>query len=350
MRYCLKVIGCLIVGVCLLAFMVLPGSAAQDKGTVYYLVPTLIDDFQTESVSSIEKTLGSLGYKVVTLDGQNRSDVQINQLDDVILLKPTAIVIAAVDFDAVVTGIEKARAAGIPVLCFDRQIRSTMFDFTSVAGTVEMGQAAATETARLLKERYGSVKGKVLQIGGDPGDNYSLDIKKGFDETMKPYPDVEIVQKAALQWEPSNAGNVAENQLLAHKDIDLIVVHAGLLLPPVVAALEGRGYKKGDIMLISTNGEPIGLELIRTGWEQVEVEQPLYAQVYGLAMFIDKVIAGEKLEPGTYDVLGLPSTLTKEKWGMNLKIPGAVITKANVDQDRFWGNLKAPSAPVQVVK
>ena len=142
-------------------------AMAQDKGTIFYLVPTLLDEFQTESVSSMEKSIESLGYEVKTLDGQNRSDVQLNQLDDVILLKPKAIIMAAVDFDSVTPGIEKARAAGIPVIQFDRLITSTMSDFTSVAGTIEIGEVAAAEISRLLSERYGSVKGKVLQILGD---------------------------------------------------------------------------------------------------------------------------------------------------------------------------------------
>ena len=66
-----------------------------------------------------------MGYKVTSLDAQNRADLQLNQLEDVINTKPDAIIMNAVDFDAIVPGIEKARAAGIKVLNFDRQIRST---------------------------------------------------------------------------------------------------------------------------------------------------------------------------------------------------------------------------------
>ena len=129
-----------------------------------------------------------VGYEVVSLDGDNKTDTQLNQINDVIELKPAAIILAAVDFDAAKTGIEKMRAAGIPVMIFDRQITSTPSDFTSVAGTVEIGYVAADEAARLLKEKYGSVKGKVLQILGDPGDPYTLDIQKGFEEKMAAYP------------------------------------------------------------------------------------------------------------------------------------------------------------------
>lgn len=325
-------------------------AMAQDKGTIYYLVPTLLDEFQTESVSSMEKSIESLGYDVKTLDGQNRSDVQLNQLDDVILLKPKAIVMAAVDFDSVTPGIEKARAAGIPVIQFDRLITSTMSDFTSVAGTIEIGEVAAGEISRLLSERHGSVKGKVLQILGDPGDSYTLDIQKGFEDKMAAHGDVEIITKAAMQWEASNAGDIAENQLLVNKDIDLIFVHAAHLAVPVVAVLEANGKQPGEVMLVSSNGAPVGLDLIRNGWEQVEVEQPLYAQVYAVAMFIDKLANGEELTAGTYNVLGLDGVLSKESWGWNLKVPGAAITKDNVDESRFWGNLKAPTDPVAVVK
>src|SRR5829696_6616495 len=130
---------------------------AQSKGTVYYLVPTLLDEFQTESIKAIEKFMGDVGYETVSLDAQNRTDLQQNQMNDVINLKPMAVILAAVDFEAMKPGIEKARAAGIPVMIFDRQIKSTPSDFTSVAGTVEIGQIAAQEIQRLLKEKKGSV-------------------------------------------------------------------------------------------------------------------------------------------------------------------------------------------------
>ena len=340
-----------LLGTLLMAMLMVSNTVlAQDKGTVIYLVPTLLDEFQTESVNSIESTFKSIGYEVKTLDGQNRSDVQINQFEDAILLQPKAIILAAVDFDSVVPGIEKAQAAGIPVLIFDRQITSIETALTSVAGTVEIGQVAAGEISRLLQERHGSVKGKVLQILGDPGDAYTLDIQKGFETDMQAHPEVEIITHAAMQWEASNAGDIAEDQLLVNPDIDLIFVHAAHLAVPVVSVLESKGKKPGEVMLVSSNGAPVGLDLIRQGWEQVEVEQPLYAQVYGLAMFVDKIVAGEELTAGTYDVIGLQSELSKEKWGWNLKIPGAAITKGNVDDSKYWGNLKPPTEPVQIIE
>ena len=326
------------------------GPAAAEQGRVYYMIPTLLDEFQTESQKAIEQVFGGMGYQVTSLDAQNRADLQLNQLEDVINLKPDAIIVAAVDFDAIVPGVEKARAAGIKVMVFDRQIRTTPFELTSVAGTVEIGKLSAGEAIRLLTERKGAAKGKVLQILGDPGDNYTLDIQKGFEARMAAEaPDVVLVTKAAAQWEPTNAGKIFEDQLLVNTDIDMVFTHSSHLTVPIVSLMEAKGLKPGDMLLISATGMPVGLDNIRHGWQQAEVEQPTYAQVYGLAMFTPKILRGEKLEPGTYDVIGLQSELSIEAWGPNLKIPGSVITKDNVDDKRFWGNLGVPKVPVAVV-
>jgi ribose transport system substrate-binding protein len=323
---------------------------AQDKGTIYYLVPTLIDEFQTTSVTAIEKFMGDVGYKTVSLNADNKTDVQQGQMNDVIALKPAAIVLAAVDFNALKPQIEAARAAGIPVMEFDRQITSTTSDLTSVAGTVAIGEVAAGEIERLLKEKNGEVKGKVLQVLGDPGDPYTLDIQKGFEDKMAAFPDVTIITHPAMQWEASNAGSIVADQLLANPDIDLVFVHAAHLAVAAVASLEAAGKKPGDVLLVSSNGAPVGLDLIRKGWEQVEVEQPLFAQAAALAMFTDKVVAKEELKPGTYDVLGLEGTLTIEDWGPNIKLPGAAITADNVDDPKFWGNMKTPETPISPIE
>ncbi|HEV7252479.1 MAG TPA: sugar ABC transporter substrate-binding protein [Mesorhizobium sp.] len=323
---------------------------AQSKGTVYYLVPTLLDEFQTGSVSALEMFLGQVGYDMETLNADNKTDLQQSQVNDVIALKPTAVILAAVDFNALKPSIEAVRAAGIPIVQFDRQITSTPSDFTSVAGTVEIGHVAADTVQKLLSGKNGAVKGKVLQVLGDPADPYTLDIQKGFEEKMKAFPEVTLISLPAMQWEASNAGTIVSDQLLANPDIDLIFNHAAHLSVAAAAALESAGKKPGDVLMLSSNGAPVGLDLIRKGWMQAEVEQPLYAQAAAVAMFIDKVVNKEEIKPGEYDVLGLKGVVTIEAWGPNIKIPGAAITKDNVDDPAFWGNQKPPTETVKPVE
>lgn len=339
-----------LMGAVALATSVSAPALSEAKGTVYYMVPTLLDEFQTGSVSALEMFLKQVGYEMKTLNADNKTETQQSQMNDTIALKPAAIILAAVDFNALKPSIEAARAAGIPVVEFDRQITSTKSDFTSVAGTVEIGHIAAAEAEKLLKAKNGSAKGKVLQVLGDPADPYTLDIQKGFEEKMKAFPDVTIISKPAMAWEASNAGTIVADAIVANPDIDLIFSHAAHLSVAAVASLEAAGKKPGDVMMMSSNGAPVGLDLIRKGWLNVEVEQPLYAQAAAVAMFMDKIVNKQEIKPGEYDVLGLKSTVTNEEWGPNIKIPGAAISKDNVDNPSFWGNLKPPAGTISSVQ
>ncbi len=339
-----------IFGVLALVVAALTPAFAQSKGTVYYLVPTLLDEFQTGSVSALEMFLKQVGYEMKTLNADNKTDAQQSQMNDVIALKPSAIILAAVDFNALKPSIEAARAAGIPVVEFDRQITATESDFTSVAGTVEIGYVAAASAEKLLTEKKGGVKGKILQVLGDPADPYTLDIQKGFEEKMKAFPDVQIISVPATGWAADVAGTIVSDQLQANPDIDLIFSHAAHLSVAGVASLESAGKKPGDVMMMSSNGAPVGLDLIRKGWLNVEVEQPLYAQAAAVAMFMDKIVNKQEIKPGEYDVIGLKGTVTKEAWGPNIKLPGAAIDKSNVDDPSFWGNLKPPTSSVKSVE
>jgi ribose transport system substrate-binding protein len=335
-----------------LSVLIVNGSAsvhAETKGKIYYFIPDSGGPFYPDSAKVLEQFLGQEGYEVTTLDATNKSDLQLNQIDNVINLKPKAIIVAAVDFDAVVPGIEKAVAAGIPAISFDRQIKGAKLGLTSLAGTTEIGHSAAEQTIDLLKKRYGEVKGKVLQITGDPGDAYSVSVREGFDEIMKDHPNVSVVTKAAMQWEPTNAANIAQDQLQTTPNTDVIFYHSGYLASAVVAVVQGAGKKAGEVMMLDADGDPGGLAQIRAGWEQVAVQQPMQAQCYAIAMFLDKILRGQEIKAGKYEVLGLPSELTIEKWGPNIKIPGNVITKANVDDPSNWGNGKAPSVEVRPV-
>jgi ribose transport system substrate-binding protein len=189
----------------------------------------------------------------------------------------------------------------------------------------------------------------VLQILGDPGDPYTLDIQKGFEEKMAAFPDVTIITQPAMQWAADAAGSIAQDRLLTDPDIDLIFNHAAHLSVAVAAVLEAAGKKPGEIMMMSSNGAPVGLDLIRKGWLQVEVEQPMFAQAAALAMFADKVVNHEEIKAGNYDVTGLPSVLTIEA-GAQHQDPGAAITKDNVDDPKFWGNMKPLTDPITPVE
>jgi len=323
-----------------LALGLLGFQAYAQKGLVFYLSPNQFDEFQTTASKLIAKYVTAAGYECRELVAGNEDvTLQLNQLDNAITQKPKAIILAACNGEAVIDGVQKARAAGIPVIAFDRIISSTKVDFHSVAGCYRMGVLCAGEVARLLKQKYGSVKGTVLDIMGDPGDSYTVLIEQGFQDVMKKdYPDVQIATKIADGWAAEKAANIADDYLVAYPKTDLIFSHAEHLAAAISSVLDTKGYKKGEIIMVSTAGMPMGLNLVRDGWLQSTVEQPLAAQAEGVAMFLKDIIAKKQLKLGKYTVGGFESELSMETYGPILRIPGSVITLQNVEDPKFWGN------------
>ena len=333
-----------------LATLTLSSSAAsaQERENVY-LLPGRCDEIHSASVRALDRFMSDVGQTVRTVDAENRADIQLEQMKDAVETSPAAIILAAIDVDALKPQIDQARKRGARIMILGRPSTDTPTDFTAVVDTAGMGKAAAGETERLLRQRNGAVRGKVLQVLGDPADPATLELQRGFEETMKPYADVEVMSLPASRWDAAIAGRIVADQLGAHPDLDLVFVHSSYLAVAAVASLKAAGKKPGDVLLVSSKGAPAGLDLIRQGWAQAEVEYPLYAQMASIARFTRGVVMNEEIKPGRYDVLGLEATLTADSLGRHLEIPASVITRSNVDDRRWWGNRTLPTETVDAI-
>ncbi len=315
-------------------------TTAGGKGTVYYLAATYSNTASLLQGVFMEKYGEEAGFDMKLLIAQMDANTQINQMDSAISQKATAIIVRAVDTATLVGTVEKGRDAGIPIINFDGLITSTYFDFQVVIDVDVMGKMAADECLKLLKEKNGSEKGKILEVMGDLGDSFTIIMDGGFMSVMDKYPDITVIKKDTPGWETVAAANVVSDQLTASADIDIIYMHADSRLPAIIPVLEGKGYKPDDIKIVGADGDPAALQLIRDGWLNVTVGINLLPEVYGVYQFIDQVIAKEEIKSGTYDVQGLQEELKIEEWGPTLYVPGMLITKKNVDDPTLWGNAK----------
>ena len=71
---------------------------------------------------------------------------------------------------------------------------------------------------------------------------------------------------------------------------------------------------------------------------------------HDVVVVTQKIVSKAEIAPGEYDFIGLTGTVTNEAWGPNIKLPGAAIDKSNVDDPKFWGNLKPPTDTVKSIE
>jgi len=339
----MKRIGIILLILVIMASAAMAGGqkqAVKGKGVLYYMLPALLDEFQSGTKLMVEKYGKEQGFEVKSLNANNNAQVQNDQMDDAIAQKPSAIILNAVDASTITASVNKARNAGIPVLVYDRFITDTTLDFHSVVGTVKMGEIAAAECVKLLKKKYNAEKGSVLELMGDPGDMYSVLIDQGFRNSLAKHPSISVVVKEAAGWDITVTARALDDQLTAGSKFDIIFIHADFRVPAITPVLERHGYKAGDVLIIGTDGMPSGLDQIRNGWMIETVAVPMVQQVWGLFQFMDKVLAKKTIAAGGYDVKGIKAELKIEKWGPTLYLPGEIISKDNVNNPELWGNIK----------
>ena len=116
--------GALALGAAVLALATWQPAMAQQQGTIYYMIPTLIDEFQTETENTIESVFGGMGYQVVSLDAQNQAGSAVQPDGGRDRAQAGRDHHRRGRLRAILPGVEKAHAAGIQVMVYDRHIRA----------------------------------------------------------------------------------------------------------------------------------------------------------------------------------------------------------------------------------
>ncbi|MDK2799070.1 MAG: ribose transport system substrate-binding protein [Clostridiales bacterium] len=132
-----------------------------------------------------------LGIKVTFEGPKDESMVaeQVAMVENAIAKKADAILLAALDTEALVPVVEKAHDAGIPVLMFDSNVNSDIPLSFVATDNVAAGALAAKEMAKMI-----GGKGKIGIIAHNEGTSTAIERRDGFkNEIEKNYPDIEIV-------------------------------------------------------------------------------------------------------------------------------------------------------------
>ena len=182
---------------------------------------------------------------------------QMSQLEDVIVRKPDAIVFVPVDYKAMVPGVEKVNAAGIPVVNFiDRSSGGKFISFVG-ADDYTLGMA----TARHLIQGMGS-KGNVVIIEGVRGSLTSNDRVRGFNAAIKEAPGVKLLASQPANYQRLQALQVMENLMQSHPQIDGVLAANDAMALGALEALDGA---KRKARVVGINATKEGVDAIKAG-------------------------------------------------------------------------------------
>ena len=208
---------CLLLLCCLVFFTQCKNAAKQaGQKKIAVVISTLNNPwfvFLGETAAAKAKTLG---YDAKIFDSQNNTALESDHFENIIVSGFDAILFNPTDANGSVANVLKAKAAGIPVFCMDREINSADAATSQILSDSYSGAVAIGKyfTQQLNK------KGNYVELLGLVGDNNTWARSKGFHSVVDNYPNLKMVAQQSADFDRNKAMEVMESILQAHPDID----------------------------------------------------------------------------------------------------------------------------------
>lgn len=248
-----------------------PGTSAAAGGCV---VGVSWNNYQQERWAkadepNIKKAVEAGGGTYIKTDARDNSEQQLTDIDSLIAQGAKVIILLAKDGTAILPAVQKAEAAGIPVIAYDRLIEDSK-TFYITFDNKQVGVDEAKAILALVPQ------GNYAVIKGDPGDANAAFLRSGYDDAgLKAAVDagkVKIVfEQNTNNWDTTNAKNEMEaalNGTTPVNNIQAVLSENDSMAIGVVAALDAVGLK---IPVSGQDGDAANLNNIALGKQAVDI-------------------------------------------------------------------------------
>lgn len=294
----MKRVACLLVALLMLvgALTACSGSGTKsgtsgDAGKVIGLaVSTLNNPFFVDLRDGAQAAAEAAGYQLLVVDAQDDSAKQISQVEDLITKKVSALLINPCDSDAIVTAVEAANKANIPVITVDRSASGG-----TVAAHVASDNVAGGKMAGELIVELTGGKGNIAELEGVPGASAARDRGQGFHEAVDGQSGLKVVAKQPADFDRAKGMTVMENILQANPDIVAVFAHNDEMALGALEAIAAAG-KQDQIKVVGFDATDDAVKAVQEGRMAATVAQkPKDIGRLGVET-ADKLLKGEKVE------------------------------------------------------
>jgi inositol transport system substrate-binding protein len=194
----------------------------------------ILDQFLQTVADGMEAKATELGVTLNIVAAQEKTDVQLGQVENFISQEVDAIVVIPVDTDAAGPMTDKAAAASIPLVYVNRRPSDLPTGVPYVgsdslyAGTVEMEALAELVDG----------KGNVVILQGDPANEAAILRTQGCKDVVAKNPDMTVTKEQAGNWYREEGLSIMENWIQTGEQIDVVCANNDEMALGAIQALK----------------------------------------------------------------------------------------------------------------
>jgi len=256
---------------------------------------------------AMEAKASDLDVKLIVNDAQRSPEKQVQQVENFIAQKVDAVILNPCEVEASSPAVDKALAAGIPIVNVNSETRSSPTAFVG-SRDEESAMIAVDYLARRLKGQ-----GNIVMMQGFLGQAAQIKRDKGAREILARNPGLRLLAAQTAEWDRAKAMTLMENWIQSYgTKINAVFAQNDEMGMGALIALE-QARQKDKVIIASVDAIADALQAVKDGR-------------------LDATVFQDAVSQGGTAVATAVKIVRHERYEKELLIPFHLVTRDNVDQ------------------
>jgi len=267
-------------------------DSTQKKERVAIISKGYQHEFWRTVEAGAKKASEELGIEMSFIGPEKESEIgkQVSMVENEVLKKPTALLLAALDENALRPIAEKIVDGGTTLVTFDSNIAGGIESSFVATDNVQVGVKAAQKMIELIGE-----EGTVGVVAHNAGTSTAIERTKGFIEEMKKHPKIKLLTTKYSDGDKLKALSITQDIVTANPEIKGIYGTNEGSAVGVGRAIAEMG-KSDSIVVVGVDSSAEEVELLKEGAIDAMVVQDPFNMGYMAVKTAMAAAKGEKVE------------------------------------------------------
>lgn len=248
------------------------GDEGQKEIVIGVSLLNLSSEFIVMLNQAMKEEARTQGVKLIVNDAQRSAEKQVQQVENFILQQVDAIILNPCEVEASSPAVDKAVAAGIPIINVNSETRSAPTAFVG-SRDEESGRIAM----QFIADQLGG-EGNVMMMHGYMGQAAQIKREQGGREILEKHPEMKLLASQTAEWDRAKAITLMENWIQSYGDkMAAVFAHNDEMGMGAVIALE-QAKMKDKVIVASVDAIADALQAVKDGRLDATVFQDALGQ------------------------------------------------------------------------
>ncbi|MBR3069402.1 MAG: sugar-binding protein [Lachnospiraceae bacterium] len=328
--------------------------AAEGTKKIGISMPTQSLERWNRDGKYLEEQFKAAGFETILTYSDNKSDRQVNDIQNMIAEKVDLLIVAAIDGAALNTAMNEAAEQNIPVISYDRLILNDAVSYYVSFDNYTVGKLQGEFVEKTLD--LANAGDKVYNIeftAGDPAHNNAGYFFNGAFDTLSPYIEkgtlkvvsgqTDFASVATDQWSTDTALERAQNILGSYyadgTQLDVWLCSNDSTALGVAQAITSDYAGSNSVLITGQDGDEANLKNIVDGIQTMTVYKNVANEAVVTLGLAEAMLNGDTIDASLCDTFGIECAFDTESYETSagnkcpsfLLVP-SVITKDNLQE------------------